>query len=77
MKHEVGWSIYLPPEYDSSQQRYPVVYWLHGAGGNETSGYIVAKEFDAAVRAGLTAPAIIVFPNGGKKTEYRDWRIRM
>ena len=58
MKHEVGWSIYLPPEYDSSQQRYPVVYWLHGAGGNETSGYLVAKEFDAAVRAGLTGPAI-------------------
>ena len=74
MKHDVGWSIYLPPEYDSSQQRYPVVYWLHGAGGNETSGYLVAKEFDAAVRAGLTPPAIIVFPNGGKKTEYRDWR---
>ena len=32
---EVGYNILLPPDYESSDRRYPVLYWLHGAGGNE------------------------------------------
>ena len=35
MKREVGYSIFLPPDYETSGRRYPVIYWLHGAG--ETS----------------------------------------
>lgn len=27
-------SVYLPPGYDKSDQRYPVVYFLHGFSGN-------------------------------------------
>src|SRR6188508_1038671 len=31
---KVSYLIYLPPDYETSQeQRYPVVYWLHGIGG--------------------------------------------
>ncbi|MCA9214244.1 MAG: pentapeptide repeat-containing protein [Planctomycetales bacterium] len=26
--------VYLPPSYETSNQRYPVLYYLHGAGGN-------------------------------------------
>jgi predicted peptidase len=30
--------VYLPPEYDENQElHYPVVYFLHGWGGNHTS----------------------------------------
>jgi endo-1,4-beta-xylanase len=29
--------------------------------------------FNNAVTAGLVQPAIVVFPNGGKRSEYRDW----
>ena len=73
MKREVGWNLYLPPRYESESRRYPVIYWLHGAGGDESSGVWVAGELDKAISAGLVQPAIMVFPNGGKKTEYRDW----
>ncbi|HYZ87128.1 MAG TPA: alpha/beta hydrolase-fold protein [Bryobacteraceae bacterium] len=73
MKREVGYSVYLPPEYDTSGRRYPVIYWLHGSGGNETSGARIAEHFNQAIRSDQARPAIMVFPNGGKKTEYRDW----
>lgn len=74
MKRDVGYNIYLPPDYESATRRYPVIYWLHGAGGNESSSLWIAEEFDKAVRANLVEPAILVFPNGGRKTEYRDWK---
>ena len=73
MKRDVGWNIYLPPKYETSGMRYPVIYWLHGSGGDESSGLWIAGEFDKAIALGLVPPAIMVFPNGGKKTEYRDW----
>jgi enterochelin esterase-like enzyme len=74
MKRDVGYNVWLPPDYESSGRRYPVIYWLHGSGGQESSSVWVAEEFARAVRAGLVDTAIVVFPNGGRKTEYRDWR---
>src|SRR5262245_55950831 len=33
---DVGYCIYLPPGYEAeTSRRYPVIYNLHGAGGNE------------------------------------------
>jgi enterochelin esterase-like enzyme len=75
MNRDVGFSVYLPPEYESSPgRRYPVIYWLHGSGGNEAQGLAQAVSFQTAIVAGQVPPAIMVFPNGGSRTEYRDWR---
>jgi endo-1,4-beta-xylanase len=69
---EVGYNVYLPPGYGEGKNRYPVIYFLHGAGGNENS--------DAGGFSGLAArmaaqkkiaPAICVFPNGGM-SGYQD-----
>lgn len=74
MRTDVGFNIYLPPGYDASpSRRYPVIYWLHGAGGHESQGLAQAKLLDTAIAAGLVPPAIMVIPNGGKRSEYRDW----
>ncbi|MHB8062859.1 MAG: alpha/beta hydrolase, partial [Ruminiclostridium sp.] len=35
--HEVGFNIYLPPDYEHGVKRYPVAYHLHGYTGNESS----------------------------------------
>jgi len=35
--HEIGYNIYLPPDYTSSGRRYPVFYHLHGWTGSESS----------------------------------------
>ena len=42
MNRDVGWNLYLPPGYETSGQRYPVIYWLHGSGGDESSGLWIA-----------------------------------
>src|SRR5207248_11376104 len=36
LEHEMTYGIYLPPGYDDSERRYPVLYMLHGAGGHHS-----------------------------------------
>src|SRR5690242_20391186 len=32
---DVSYQLYLPPQYDAEpSRRFPVIYWLHGLGGN-------------------------------------------
>ena len=38
LQHEIGYNIYLPPCYKNSEERYPVVYHLHGWTHNESTG---------------------------------------
>jgi enterochelin esterase-like enzyme len=74
MQTEVGYSVYLPPGYEGSGgKRYPVIYWLHGAGGHESQGLAQAALLDRAIAAGFMPATIMVIPNGGKRSEYRDW----
>src|SRR5262245_40546102 len=70
---EVGFNLYLPPNYERSSERYPVLYWLHGGGGDESSRLATAEMLDGAIAAGQMPPVIMVLPNGGKRSEYRDW----
>lgn len=35
--HEIGYNIYLPPDYEMSSERYPVFYHIHGWTGNEST----------------------------------------
>jgi enterochelin esterase-like enzyme len=69
---DVKYSIYLPPDYDSSSRRYPVVYLLHGATDDET-GWIQFGEVhlaaDRAIAAREIPPMIIVMPDA-KMTWY-------
>ncbi len=58
--------VYLPPKY-SSDKKYPVLYLLHGIGGNEWEwkGYVHADVVvDNLIAAGKATPMIIVMPNG-------------
>ena len=60
--------VYLPASYASSpNRRYPVIYLLHGYGGDERgwTGYAPVKPaMDTLVRAGVVREMIIVMPNG-------------
>jgi len=65
--------VYLPASYASSpDKRYPVVYLLHGYGGDERgwTGYAPVKPaMDTLVRGGLVREMIIVMPNARNAVE--------
>lgn len=59
-------SVYLPPGY-APEKRYPVLYLLHGIGGDEHewSGYVRAPAvLDNLIASGKALPMIVVMPNG-------------
>ena len=64
------YAIYLPPDYESSERSYPVLYLLHGAGDDQT-GWVQFGEVlhiaDKAVLEGSATPMIIVMPDGKAK----------
>lgn len=73
MAREVGFCVYLPPGYERHpERRYPVIYHLHGAGGNETRSLFTATVLHEGILAGRLPELIVVFPNGGRATMYQD-----
>lgn len=73
MQHDVGYLIYLPPDYArDSSRRYPVIYNLHGAGGNELHGQLAAEILHEGILEKRWPPMILVMPNGGRYTFYKD-----
>ena len=61
-------TIYLPPEYETSPSTwYPVLYLLHGSGGDEDAWSDLgrtAQILDNLIAEGLAKPMIVVMPNG-------------
>lgn len=67
-----GVRITLPPDYATSGKRYPVVYDLHGAGGQSYKAHWWNGELEG-MASGANADVIIVMPDGGKNGWYTDW----
>ena len=63
---ERKYAIYLPPDYETSERMYPVLYLLHGSGDDQT-GWIqfgeVLQITDKAIEDGLATPMVIVMPD--------------
>ncbi len=58
--------VYLPPGYDSSRTRYPVVYLFHGGGDDDwawTSVGRVNHVLDNLIAQGKARPMIVVMPS--------------
>jgi len=70
---DVSYLIYLPPEYDKeTSRRYPVLYWLHGGGGNQRVGAYFVELADKAIRADRVPAMIIVLVNGLRSSLFND-----
>lgn len=75
MDLEVGYNIYLPPDYeaaDKKETRYPVLYWLHGMGQSESTDQYPIHFLDDGIKAGTIKPMIVVYASGGQRTYYTD-----
>ncbi|VAW43213.1 hypothetical protein MNBD_CHLOROFLEXI01-3635 [hydrothermal vent metagenome] len=74
-QQEIRFTIYTPPNYDQSDEQYPVLYFLHGSQGshilfwNAISREVTAANEDAGgwisglIESGQIPPLIIVAPN--------------
>jgi enterochelin esterase-like enzyme len=59
--------VYTPPGYETGNQKYPVLYLLHGGGGDEDAWLTMGRAniiMDNLIAAGKTKPMIVVMPNG-------------
>jgi enterochelin esterase family protein len=59
--------IYTPSGYDGGTQRYPVLYLLHGGGGDEEAWDTLGRAneiIDNLIAAGKAEPMIVVMTNG-------------
>ena len=70
---DVGYCVYLPPDYESdTSARFPVIYNLHGNGGNEFTSLDSVRLLHKQITAGITPSMIMVLANGGRSTFYKD-----
>ena len=59
--------VYTPPDYQTSNARYPVLYLLHGGGGDEDAWVTMGRAniiLDNLIASGKAKPMIVVMPNG-------------
>lgn len=62
--------VYTPAEYEDSTRSYPVLYLLHGMGGDEEAWIAtgrMAEIMDNLIAAGKAEPMIVVMTNGCTK----------
>ena len=60
-------TVYTPAGYETSGKRYPVLYLLHGMGGDEEAWISLgrtAQILDNLIAQGKAKPMIVVMPNG-------------
>ncbi len=65
-------TIYTPPGYEKSSQKYPVLYLLHGMGGDEEAWITLGRTvqiMDNLIAQGKAKPMIVVMPNGNVAQE--------
>jgi len=83
LKGDRKYAVYLPPDYETSQRSYPVLYLLHG-GGDDQTGWVQFGEVlhiaDKAINEGKATPMIIIMPDANTGTRgyfnnlKNDWR---
>ncbi len=59
-------TVYLPPGYEKSEKRYPVIYYLHGFAWNDSLTFAVDKFdrlLDKAIATKKIEPVIVVIPD--------------
>lgn len=73
---KLSYGIYLPPSYyNNPDRKYPVVYLLHGI--NSTNNSFMSVDhidtfMDNQIAAGNITEMIVVMPNSGKNSFYKD-----
>ena len=76
LKASVKYNVYLPDGFEESSKTYPVVYLLHGLGGNYTdwAKKASAKSIaDELIGTGEAVEMVIIMPNAGGADRHNVW----
>ena len=68
---EIIYTLYLPPGYAKDKGPYPLIIFLHGAGGGNASSEVM-QSYEAARKAGKIQDFVVVFPEKYGGTVWRD-----
>ncbi len=72
---EVSYHVFVPMPYENlPDERFPVVYWLHGSGGGLPGIAPVTQHFAQAMQAGDIPVMLVVFPNGLPHGMWVNWK---
>lgn len=70
--------VYTPPEYDTSDEAYPVLYLIHGGGDDDRAWSTIGRAgfiMDNLLAAGKVKPMIVVMPNGSVQRPGLSYRL--
>ena len=70
--------VYTPPGYEDSKEKYPVLYLLHGGGGDEDAWTSLGRAnyiLDNLIAEGKAKPMLVVMTNGNanQTASITDW----
>jgi enterochelin esterase-like enzyme len=71
LDRDYPYTVYLPDGYETSKLRYPVLYLLHGANGNENEWAVkghAQQTLDGLIATGAIPPMVVVMPG-----HYQGW----
>ena len=62
-----SFAIYLPPSYETSEKRYPVIYLLPGYGGSPAGYTNIKPTIDSMIKNGNIGEMMVVFVDGSNR----------
>ena len=72
---DLNFTVYLPDGYKDAAGKFPVVYLLHGAGGDESEWVRkggATETLDGLIKRGLMRPTVAVMPTTGPASWWAD-----
>lgn len=72
---DVNFTVYLPDGYKDANTRYPAVYLLHGAGGDENEWIVkgsATQTLDGLIKRGSMRPSVAIMPTMGPASWWTD-----
>jgi enterochelin esterase-like enzyme len=74
-QESITYSIYVPPCYGASVQRFPVLYLLHDLDqtGTQWQDIGLIEALNTGIRLGALPPMIVVMPNGGDLSDRNNF----
>lgn len=73
---EIGYAVYLPPQFERDKRRYPVIVLLHGAGDGAPVDWFrfmaLDRRLDRLIAEGRLPPLVAIAPDGRRPDDPRN-----